>query len=633
MSGICGVVYQDSQRSMPQDLMAHVGASMLHRGLHDAAYHVEAGAGFGIQHLAVCPNRQVFATNQSETVTVLIDGNLYNAADLRCVLEKKGHTFATTCPFEVVPHLYQEYGIHFLEHLNGDFGMALWDRERRLLLLARDRFGVKPLYFAVADGALWFASSLRAMLRYPVISTAIDPLGYSEYLTFQHTISPRTLLVDVSRLPAGHYAIYQDGTFSMHQYWDLHFPDEATKLQDEATHVEQFREAFARSIALRSADQEQIGVFLSGGMDSSSLVGMLAAQGYARIHTYTGGWYTSAAQTSEELDRARIVAEHFKTHHHEIPFSAAEYLKALPRFVEYMDDLVADEAAPIRMLLAEGSAPDVRVILGGEGGDDITGGYKLDDMQRRFDRVRRFQQIPPVLRVTLPMLVGPILPPRLRAWLARGNRDIATVLPEEHHTVTWAFDMAEKRHCSPALEGVEDHCHDLLRTFYAASGTRDPISQALYIATKIWLAENLMTNADRMLASYGLDYRAPFLDHELVSLAATIPSSLKVRRTADGSYMTKYILRRTVEHLLPARIMQMPKSPFQVPLDRWFESAMDACCQDYLGENARHAGFCDPPAFFNLLQQYRQAPTLRSMIQLRNLLFFEMWRQTVLVAP
>lgn len=629
MSGICGIVYRDHQRIPPHDALKRVMALMIHRGPDEEAFCVEAGAGLGVCHLALSPDRQVFATNENRTITAVVDGNFYNAAELRERLERRGHQFATSCPFEVVPHLYEDYGPALFEHLSGDFGLALWDRARRLLLLGRDRFGVKPLYFAAGQNRVCFASSPQAMLAFPTVTAEIDLAGYSEYLTFQHTISPRTLLAGISRLPAGYYAVYRDGAFSMHQYWDLHFPAEETKSHDEEQHVLRFKELFSRSLARRCLGQDRLGIFLSGGMDSSSITGMLSALNYEGIYTYTGGWYSPAGDVSEELHRARLVAEHFQTNHHEVTFSEDEYIRILPRSIAYMSNLVADEAAPIRMLIAEKSASDVKIILGGEGGDDVTGGYNFDDLQRRMDRVGRFQRIPPLLRCTLPALLGPALPARLRAWLARGNRDIATILPDEHFSVSWAFDMAERRRFSPALAGVEDHCHDLLRSCYAASGTRDPISQALYMVTKVWLAENLMANADQMLAAYSLDYRSPFLDHELVELAAGMPSEFKVRRADDGSYVTKYILRRALQGILPDRIMQMPKSPFQVPLGRWFEHALDSFCQDYLGDDARTAGYCDPAEFFKLLQQHRQTPTTRSMIQLRNLLFFEMWRQIV----
>jgi asparagine synthase (glutamine-hydrolysing) len=351
--------------------------------------------------------------------------------------------------------------------------------------------------------------------------------------------------------------------------------------------------------------------------------------GVEDIHTYSAGYQTG--DSDGELSRARIVAQHFGTHHFELTFTAQDFIAALPRCVRYMDDPVADAASIIRMLLVERAREDVAVLLGGEGGDDVTGGYGFGDLQKRFDRMRKFQRLPRWLRCSVPAFLSPVLPRNVCDWLARGNRDISSVNAEEHFSMVWAFEAEEKRRYCPILCEVEEHCHALVREVYARSDTDDPLSQAQYFFTKIWVAENLMMSTDKMAMSYGVEYRPPFLDHELVELCARIPSHYRVRREADGTYTTKNILKQAMRGILPDKVMQLPKSPFRVPTTEWFRGILAAYCQDVLlSDTARSSGFYDTEQVEMLLERHRRSATQRSMLQIRNLLFFEMWRQLVL---
>jgi asparagine synthase (glutamine-hydrolysing) len=633
--GICGIIHLQPERPVDRDLLQSINDTMIHRGADDAWYHLESGMGLAMRLLAINhpSGERRSMSNEDGSIWVALDGEIYNYTELRRYLAAKGHAFQSASASELLTHLYEEEGGGFPESLKGVFAIALWDKVNRRLLLIRDRLGVKPLYMAYVGGTLVFTSELGAVMQHPEVSREIDLMGFSEFLTFGHSIPPRTILAPIQKLPAGHMATYEHGMLTMHQYWDLLFPEEASKDLNEELHVERFREAFARATKRCLMRGVPVGVSLSGGMDTSSIVAMMSHLGVPTVHTYAGGYQGfDSRDPSGELGRARTVAEYFNTHHNEMVFSSQDYVDSLPRCIKYMDDPVADEASPVRMLIAGQARRDVAVILGGEGGDDVAGGYGWDSFQKRFDRIRRFQRLPQWLRQSAPHLVGPFLPRKLREWLARGNRDISTINAEEHYSMVWAFGAEEKRRYCPILHDVQDHCHDLLREMYARSGTADPLCQATYVFVKTWVSESMLMSTDKMNMSYGVEYRAPFLDHELVELSARIPSRYKVRREENGTYTTKSILRRAMRGILPGEVIDAPKFPFlNITSDDWLHSVMIGNLGGVLlSDNARSSGYYDIKNVESLLERYRHLPTLESMLQIRHLLFFEMWRQLVL---
>jgi asparagine synthase (glutamine-hydrolysing) len=604
---------------------------MVHRGPDYEWYHQEPGAGLAMRQLATnLPlDKQQCMSNEDGSVWAVVDGEIYNHVELRAYLASKGHTFRTSSTVELLTHMYEEEGTSFPESLKGVFAIAVWDRANRQLLLVRDHLGVKPLYIAHLDGTLVFASELRAAMQHPEVSREIDLMAFSEYLTFQHTIPPRTILAAVQKLPAGHVAIYREGKLTKRQYWDLVFPEEASRDLDEKRHVEQFREAFAIAVKRPLQRGVPVGAFLSGGMDSSSIVTMMSSLGAQETRTYAAGHL--AGGSDGQLSHARIVAQYLGTRHSELAFTAQDFVEALPRCVLYMDDPVADAASVIRMLLAGQAREDVAVLLGGEAGDDVTGGYHWKILRKRFDRMRQFQRLPRWLRCSLPALTSPFLPRNLREWLARGNRDISTIAAEEPYAMVWAFEAEEKRRYCPVLHDVDDHCRELTRELYSRSGTADPLSQVMYFYAKTWVAESMMMSADKMLMSHSVEYRPPFLDRDLVELCAQIPFRSKIRRESDGSYTTKSILKQAMRGTLLDEVPSLPKSFFSVPFWEWVQGDLAGYCRDILlSDRARSSGYYDAKEVEMLLETHRRSATRDSAKQIRNLLFFEMWRELVL---
>jgi len=638
MYGICGIVHYEADRPVNQVILCSMSNTMAHRGPSGEGYHLEPGVGLAMRRLAIpdLAGGHQPVSNENGSIWVVFNGEIYNHTEIRKRLEAKEHILRTSCDTEVLAHLYEEEGDRFAESLNGMFAIALWDRTNRRLLLVRDRLGMKSLYIACVDGTLVFASALRAVMQHPEVSRVIDLMAFSEYLTFQHTIPPRTLLAGIQKLPAGHVAIYEQGKLDVREYWDLRFPPEQAKDLNEKQHVERFREAFMTSVKRCLVSDAPMGVFFSGGVDTSSVTAAMSRLGVPTIHTYTVGY--PGGDLYENLGFARIVSEYFQTHQHELIISPQDYVETAPEFVLHMGDLVNDWAGILTMLLARRARQDVAVVLSGQGPDEVLGSIYLTDLQRRIDRMRRFQRLPRWLRSGGPALMSPLLPGSIRERIGRGNRDIAKVNLEELHTLAWQFEADEKRRFCPILRDVDEHCHEVVRETYERSGTEDLVFQVIYVYTKIGLAENLLMHDDKMTMPYGIELRTPFLDHELVELIAQIPSCYIIRREADGNYVTKGVLKRAMRGIVPDIVLDQRKQCFEAPIGEWFQTSLAGYCRDVmLSDSARSSGFYDAREVENLLESHRRVTLGRgifakSTLQIKNLLFFEIWRQNVLAS-
>ncbi len=630
MCGICGIVHARTEEPVQPDVLRQMNDKMFHRGPDGSGEYLEGNVGLAMRRLAIVDLKtgQQPMYNEDRSVVVVYNGEIYNHQEIRKNLAARGHVLKTTCDTEVIAHLYEDEGDRFPLSLNGMFGIALWDTKRRRLVLVRDRLGIKPLYVAQFGDKLAFASELRALIFHPQIDREIDLMGLSEYLTFQHTMPPRTMLKHVQKLPPGTIAVFENGTLTMSQYWDMHFRNGDSEDLGEAVYVERFRELFCKSVERQLMSDVPLGVFLSGGIDSSAIVAMMSRLGVKNEHTYSLGY--PQGDVYGELSHAKLVANAFETDHDELIISSRDYADALPRFVEHMDEPVSDSVSLLFMLLAKRAREDVKVILSGQGADETLGGYRLEHFQSRFDRIRRFQRIPRFLRYTLPALMNPALPTHLREWLARGNADLTDIVAKDAHTLAWQGEADVKRRMCPILADVEEHCADVVRDMYRRSRAKDPLHQILYVYTKIALAENLLMHGDRMTMAYSVEMRVPYLDHELIDLITEVPSKHLIHREADGTYLTKNLLKKAMEGFVPRPILDRAKVAFPIPLEDWFQNALAEHNREVLlSDAARTSGFYDMAEMQQLLDRHVAAPNRDSTLQIKNLLFFEMWRQTL----
>lgn len=634
MSGILGIVHRESNRPIDMHTLHAMGRSIQSGALSTIAPAHHTGSGVALAMSRIIHDDPLVdqqpVTNEDGTIWAVLTGAIYNRAALVHDLLAKGHRLQAG-DAAILPHLYEEQGLDFVHALNGMFAIAIWDSRARRLVLVRDRIGMKALYYATVDASLVFSSLLWAMTQHPDVDTAIDLYGLSEYLTFEHTVPPHTLLTGVQKLPAGHMAIYEDGGLHIREYWDMHIPPEDEKRPDEQHHIDRFSGGFLQAVKRRLPAHKPVGVFLSGGIDSSSVTAGAVLRGAPDVYTYAVGY--PQGDLYEDLNYAALAARHFHTHHYKLIITPDDYARAVPEYVGHMGDLVADSACILTLLLAQRARQDVQIVLSGQGPDETLGSTYVANFQKRCDRLRRFQRIPRWLRQTLPDLLSPLLPTSVYSWLARGNRDLARINLEELHTLAWRFETDEKRRLIPALHDIDDPCRDIVYDTYVKSGTTDPVFQVIYIYTRLTIAENLTMHDDKMTAPYGVELRSPYLDHELIELIADIPSRYLVTRLPDDSYLSKSILHKAMRGVVPDEILNRRKQWFAVPLTEWLQSSLERYSRDVLlSDDARLAGLYDAAAVQSLLTDHHQQQAMSAMplqhsFQIRSLTFLEVWRQ------
>ena len=627
MCGICGMVGYDL---VDRDALKRMTNVLRHRGPDDEGFFVgqsENGAsvGLGFRRLSIIDlvtgNQPI--TNESGSVQLVFNGEIYNFRELRRELEGRGHRFSTDSDTEVIVHLYEDVGTACVTRLNGMFAFALWDGERRELILARDRFGKKPLYYAELERELLFGSELKALLQHPRCPRCLDHDSLSRYLALEYVPSPRSILEGVRKLPGGHLLRWRDGRTSIEAYWDLRFEHpEPTASDDE--YVEEFRVRFRDAVQRRLVSDVPLGAFLSGGIDSSSVVAMMCDSLPAgAVKTFTIGF---EEQSFDESHHARRVAAHFGTEHHEDVFTARVMLDLLPTVVDVLDEPFADASVLPTYLLSRFTREHVTVALGGDGSDELLAGYPTFSA----DRIARAYRVPRALhsRVVVPLVDRlPVSTDNfsLDFKLKRFVRG-AALAPEARHPI-WLGSFSPSEQSSLLVRPPADSLSDW-RNAYAAAGTSARLEQLIYAYAKTYLQDDILVKVDRASMACSLEVRAPFLDVELVEFLGRVPSHLKLRRLD-----TKYLLKRAMAGVLPAGIATRPKKGFGIPIGRWFKQELRDPLHDELSEpRLREQGIFVPSEVQHLLAEHMSGRRDHRKA-LWTLLMFQLWHRRWLEDP
>jgi len=612
MCGIVGIA------GWPADaLVRDMAKSLVHRGPDGEGFYLGDTVSLGARRLSIIDvsgsNQPIW--NETERVVTVFNGEIYNYRALRALLEARGHSFRTGGDTEVLVHLYEEYGPAGVHALRGMFAYAIWDLDRRTLILARDRLGIKPLYYAERGGRLTFASELKAVLLDPEVDRALDPEALRLYVGLQYVPGARTMVRGVKRLPPGHLLVWRDGRATLQRYWDLAL-EEGERRLNERTAAEEFRALAEESVALHRVSDVPLGVLLSGGIDSAAVTGLLARQGRT-VKTFTVGF--AAYPEASELAEARQVAEHFGTDHQEV-LVGEEIAAALPEIVWAQDEPVADPAAIPTYFVCRFAARWVKVVLTGEGGDELLGGYPRYRWLRLGERMRAVMAAAGVARGL----------DRLRAP-AEGHRALsrmvallgATPLVDRH--LAWVSPMSE-----PLLAEVFGTrlgadgwapARKFLQGLLAESDGANPVHDLMYIDFKTWLPDDVLAKTDRMSMAASVEARVPFLDHRLVEFCASLPAGVKVH-----SLGTKALLRRSLTGW-PASTLARPKRAFLVPLRQWLRAELRELVADtLLAPTAHIRAFTDPRGVQALVEE-EQGGRGRHGRGLWTLLVLELWLQ------
>jgi asparagine synthase (glutamine-hydrolysing) len=534
---------------------------------------------------------------------IVFNGEIYNFRDLRSDLIQRGHCFQTHSDTECILHLYEEEGERCVDRLRGMFAFALWDARRRLLYLARDRMGKKPLYYWHRDGLFLFASEIKALLCHPAVSRCLDYEALHHYLAFGYTPADRSIFAGIAKLPPAHFAILQEGVLSAQRYWKL--PPGATPahpgtaLQEIGERV---RHVLKEAVRLRLESDVPLGVFLSGGIDSSAVVASMRAITAGRIATFSIG-FGRAAPSFDELPMARLVARRFETDHHE-EILEPKATDLLPTIVTHFDEPFADSSAIPTFIVAQATARHVKVALSGIGGDESFAGYprylgvRLSDGYARLPRPIR--SIPEAI---LPHLVRESEASRNWGdWVRRFVNGAARPLPDRYIGWTRFFDELDlTRLATPALrkEWTAD-VERIHRGAFAAHGHADPMDGVFRIDLSTYLPEDLLVLADRMSMAHSLEMRAPFCDHLLIQESLGIPP-----RTKLPGFRLKGLLKAAFADILPPQILSHRKQGFMIPLGRWLRTDLRETMEDLLSPaRVRDRGLFVPEAVEALKREH-----------------------------
>ena len=621
MCGIAGIFNFGSQAPAEQDALARATAAMIHRGPDDEGFYLDGELGLGNRRLSIIdlPGGHQPLSNEDGAIWITFNGEIYNHRELRSQLEARGHRLQTHSDTETIVHLYEDYGLGLLDRLRGMFAFALWDRRERRLLVARDRIGIKPLFYRQDSGTLQFASELRALAALrpeSECSPAVDPQAVYDFFGFRYVPSPGTFYKGVNKLPPGHFIMADRGGVRIAPWWDV--PGEnADGPKDHWPEAigEQVIEILRESVQLRLIADVPVGVFLSGGVDSSAVVAMAAELGARPLRTFSVGFEESRYS---ELPAARKTAQAFDTDHHELVLRASDLADDLERLVTFRQEPVAEPADVALYRISQVAAKSVKVVLAGEGGDELFAGYP----KYAFDRLAG-------LVAGLPRDFAR----RVAALLPYGGRRLRLALEtlaiadEAERSATWfaSFTRAEREALfDPEFLAEIDQGHParVFADYLERAAGRSPLKRLLYADLKVWLPDNLLLRGDHMTMAASIEERVPFLDHHLVEFAASIPGRLLTR-----GFRAKALLKRALGGHLPAEILHRRKVGFTVPVGEWFRKSLKPLVADLvLSPEALSRGYFNRRAMETFVREHFDGVRDRQK-QLWALVNFELWQR------
>ena len=633
MCGICGIAYGDAAEEIDAARLARMNEAMVHRGPDDSGQWVRGHVGLAMRRLSVIDlfrGGQPMA-NDDGSIVLVFNGEVYNFQSLRSELENQGHSFHTLSDTEVVLRAYEEYGDEALHHFNGMFAIALYDVRKGRLLLARDRVGIKPLFYSVRDGRIAFASELDPLLQSGLVRGTLNPAAIDAYFSFLYIPSPDTVFEDVQKLPPGHKLVFEcpgpgstskgSGRVTIEPYWRLRFtPRTSWTLRSAA---DEYLDLLSDAVRLRMISDVPIGAFLSGGVDSTSIVGMLSLLNEAPTKTFTIGFDDSQ---SDELRFARLAAKEFGTDHTE-EILQPDLLEIASSLVRHFGEPFADSSAIPTWLVSKLAREHVTVALSGDGGDELFAGYTWTRMARNVGKYRR---MPTAIRRLIDTALK--LAPNSPRWakVRRFSRDSFLDPHACFRRRQTCFDAHARAglYTAGLAERVLASATDRFQEYADTAGTVDPGDRMLHQDLMMYLPDDILTKIDRMTMANSLEARVPILDHRLVEFAATVPFHLKLQGRTS-----KRLVKRALKRLVPAPLLRQRKQGFSIPIQKWFRQELGQQFEDLVfGKDARSGRFLKQSAVRKLFETHRRGKDDCGH-HLWTVLMFEHWLRYVEEVP
>jgi len=620
MCGICGIV--NFVESDPVDRVAieRMTEALAHRGPDDAGYFVKGRVGLGHRRLSIIDlsggRQPIF--NEDRSAAIVFNGEIYNYRDLAVDLTAAGHTFKTRSDTETILHAYEEYGDDCVDRLRGMFGFAIWDGGKRRLLLARDRLGIKPVYYYQNGRFLAFASEIKSLLELASVPREVNPEALDMYLSLRYVPGPQTMFKNIFRLQPGHVLVADDSGVRTRKYWDIDYSDPEPRPPEYL--LERFRELLDESVRLRLLSEVPLGVFLSGGLDSSAILATMSKMtGGERVKTFSVGYETSDAEEEKanEFDYARMAADAFAAEHHEYRLSAGTFAEFVPDLVRYLDEPLADPSCIPLYFISKLAREHITVVLSGEGADETLAGYGIYGRMLALDRIYAgagpFRGLAPWMARLTPT-------ERLRHYV----RMCGQPLEARYRGISRGFSAEGKLRLvgRDRMERSELRLQEIFGGYFQAVEKASPLDRMLYVDAKVWLPDDILVKADKMTMANGLELRVPFLDHKLVEFAATLPNASKIHGKGG-----KTLLRSAMRGVLPAAIIDRPKKGFPIPIASWLRTSLRQFTRDaLLAPNSACSRYLDRDETSRLVHEHEQGRVDRSQ-EIWTLLVFEFWHR------
>jgi len=626
MCGICGI-YSIDDRPIDEHLLRQMTKSIAHRGPDGAGIHLGGRIGLGHRRLSIIDieGGAQPLTNEDDSVHVVFNGEIYNFVELRAELESSGHKFKTRSDTEVIVHAYEQWGTDCVRHFNGMFAFCIWDERQQRVFLARDHLGVKPLYYCVRDGQLLFASEVKALLTCPRVHRDVDLTALGELFTFRFVPAPRTLFAGISKLQAGHFLLADRAGVHTSRYWDWVPTHRHGESEDNL--LGEYRRLLDNAVRLQLRSDVPVGLFLSSGVDSGSLLALMRRQLSGPIHTFTIGF--EGGDKTNETEDARAIAQQFDATHHEMIVGPTDYERYFERYLWDLEEPVGNESAAAFYFVSVLAARQVKVALTGQGADEPWAGYhryfglKLSDIYRRIPSGLRDHVIRPLVRA----LPGN---ERLKRGVASlDEEDVLTRLTKIYAFFTsdlrsqlFKGDLGDRLAFSDydaktAIARLQHDVRDL-----------DTVSQMLYIDTRANLPDDLLMVADKTSMANSIEARVPFLDRRLVEFVESLPLEHKLK-----GYQGKYLHKKAIEAWLPPSIVHRKKKGFANPVEEWLRGRLGTHVDRCLFDRDSCIGqFFDLKRVHELVRQH-QSGRENYMRHIYLLISFEMWHQRFIRAP
>lgn len=622
MCGICGIYGFSGLGPEAEDLTKKMCAVMVHRGPDDEGYYSDEKVSLGMRRLSIidlATGHQPIS-NEDKNVWAVYNGEIYNFPELRAQLIQKGHTFATKSDTEVIVHLYEEEGEDFVSRLNGMFAIAIWDKKENKLILVRDRLGIKPLHYWQSEETIVFSSEIKSILQagYP---RELDFDSMSRFFTFEYIPAPQTIFKGINKLLPGHMMVIRGSMIQVKPYWDVKHERGPNNLASEEAMLEEIYERLKESVRKRLISDVPLGVFLSGGMDSSSITALMSEVAVSKIKTFSIGF---KEETFNELGYAKIVADRFQTDHQEFVVESKLVKDLVPTLIEYLDEPLADASIIPTFIISKLARQYVTVALAGEGGDELFAGY---DTYKAYQVARLYRKVPKLIRDRLIKNFIWTLPASRKrlSFEFKAKKFISGIdYPPEIANIIWwgAYGPSEKEKLFvPDIQDLwrEDLFGPVSFHLYNCSA-EDTVNRLGYLDLKLYLQDDLLVKTDRMSMANSLEIRVPFLDHTFVEYATSIPSDLKLK-----GLRTKHILKKAMAPYLPPEILTRKKIGFDIPLGVWIRNELKDFVTDVLSPaNLNKHGFFNQTTVEKYLKEHLQGAHNHRQL-LWPLIIFQFW--------